>query len=507
MDASQVKPESCQKLTITPLDYKALAGKAMTSILFFLGMMTIPFSGVVGLGFLGELQNELSTYFFIPAMIGGVLSFATSSGAVREQRQEKPSTRLLTGIMLSAVSVIAVSFIVNAGSILTNVSHGRYAIEKFISSFILVLYGFMLAYLTFFMAGRSWERVVYKPIAISVLLCFAFSIFEILSHMGIATGFYAFLDGIVHGSQDPLGPYMKGWDPRIRSLAFEPPDFGNYAGFAWPWLIVASVSSQGRARLGYAVVWALLTALALISGARTGLTLITVGVFVLAALRYGYLPPKPYAGGNSISRVVTLVLMCLALAAILFCAVNVHKYETAVIAGSSVSDMSRLGLIETAFNMFLDNPVFGLGLGQYGFHIAEYLPQWGHLSYEIADWLTNKGGRWPASFSVYGRVASELGLVGLVMWIALWIFLARRVLIASLDYQWATGLVPSVAHPLIVSCFCVLFSGLTTDTFRTPMIWVTLGLCCRYLFEVHRYSHKLRRSSGFGVPMLKFLPN
>src|ERR1700730_7340647 len=204
----------------------------MTRILFFLGMVTIPFSGIVGLGFLGELQFDLSTYFFIPAIGGGAQFFATSFGVVRARGQEVPSTKLLTGIMLAVTSVIAVSFFVNAGSILTNVTHGRYATEKFVSSFILILYSFMLAYLTFLMAGHAWKQAICKPIAISVLLCVAFSVFEILSrHMGIATGVYAFLDGIVHGGRN-APTYMKGWDPRIRSLAFEPPAFGLYAGFA-----------------------------------------------------------------------------------------------------------------------------------------------------------------------------------------------------------------------------------------------------------------------------------
>ena len=467
----------------------------MTKILFFLGMMTIPFSGVVGLGFLGELQNNLSTYFFIAAIVSGAQFFATSSGILRAQGQEIPSTKLLAGIMLAVTIVIAVSFFVNAGSILTNVSHGRHAIEKFVSSFVLILYSFMLAYLTFFIAGHGWERAIRKPIAISALLCVAFSVFEILSPLGIATGVYAFLDGIVHGGLTPPG-YAKGWDPRIRSLAFEPPDFGNYAGFAWPWLMAGWVSSHGRARYGYAVVWVFLTALVLYSGARTGLVLMAGVAFVLAVLRYGYLPPKPYKKGKSKSRVLTVFLTCLVLAAVLFCAANLQQYETDVIAGSSVSDLSRLASIEAAFNMFRDKPVFGLGLGQYGFYFDKYLPRWGHSSYEIANWLAHKPEQgWPASYLVYARLAAELGLAGLVMWIGLWIWLARSVLIASLNYQRATGLVPTAAYPLIASCFCVLFSGFTTDTFRTPMIWVTLGLCCRYLFEIRKYvqqQHDLR---------------
>jgi hypothetical protein len=128
-------------------------------------------------------------------------------------------------------------------------------------------------------------------------------------------------------------------------------------------------------------------------------------------------------------------------------------------------------------------------LGQYAFNLSKYVPQWGYLSYEMIAWLTHPD-LWPASYSVYARLAAELGFFGLVGWTGLWISLARKVLIASLNYQQLTGMVPAVAYPLITSCLCVLFSGLATDTFRIPMIWVTLGLCCRYVFEVRIYASK-----------------
>jgi hypothetical protein len=472
---------------------------------FLLGLTTIPFSGVIGLGFLGELQHELSTYFFMAAIMGSTLSFATSSGVIRLRQGEAiPSPRLLTAIMTFVVLVIAVSFFVNVISILTNVSHGRYAIEKFISSFVLILYGFMLAYLTFFLAGRSWEQRIYRPIAISAALCAGFSAFEILArHFGVATGIYASLDNFVHGGLNPVA-YAKGWDLRIRSLSFEPPAFGNYAGFAWPWLIAGWLSGHGRGKLGYAAVCLLLTALVLFSGCRTGIILITSSAFVLAVLRYGYLPPKLDKRREVTSIALTTLLVYLVLVVVLFCFANFEQYQTEVIARSSVSDLSRLASIEAALNMFLDNPIVGLGLGQFGFYIFQNLPPWGHLSYEIVHWL-NYPDLWPASYSVYARLGAELGLSGLLMWIGLWVLLARQVLIASLNYQRASERIPFVAYPLIASCYCVLFSGFTTDTFRTPMIWVALGLCCRYVFEVQTRGNAERQRRCSNLRLVRSL--
>ena len=37
------------------------------------------------------------------------------------------------------------------------------------------------------------------------------------------------------------------------------------------------------------------------------------------------------------------------------------------------------------------------------------------------------------------------------------------------------------AYPVILNCLAVLVAGIASDTFRTPMIWVALGLACAVL--------------------------
>jgi O-antigen ligase len=178
-----------------------------------------------------------------------------------------------------------------------------------------------------------------------------------------------------------------------------------------------------------------------------------------------------------------------------------NAYEAAVIAGSSVSDLTRLAYTEASFNMMTDHPLFGLGLGQFAFWLLENVPSWAYLSYEVVNWSSSYPPVhfWPASYTVYGRLAGELGIVGLLSWILLWLGLAMKMLIASLDYQRLTGSLPAVSYALVVSCFCVLLSGLTTDTFRSPMIWITLGLSCRYLVEIRT---GMRRGSDVRPRML-----
>jgi hypothetical protein len=480
----------------------------MTRALLFLGVVTIPFSAFAGLGFLGELAPELSTYFFMPAVASFALSYMGHALSGHGPRS-RPRAGPLTAIALAAICIILVSFMANAASITSLVAHGRFALAKFATSFAVILYCFALSYVVFFESGKHWHRFVFKPIAISAVLCIGFSILEILSRkMSVANGLYGALDELVHAGWNPA-VYGAGWDDRIRSVAFEAPAFGNYVGFVWPWLIAGWANNTGRSRRFYFIIWLLLTALELYSWSRTAIVMMGGSTLVFILLRYGYMPPLPRSSTHLTRRFLSVVVFGGAMIGGVIAVTEFNAYEAVVIAGSSVSDLTRLAYTEASFNMMTDHPLFGLGLGQFAFWLLEYVPSWAYLSYEVANWSSSYPPVhfWPASYTVYGRLAGELGVVGLLFWILLWLGLARKMLTASLDYQRLTGSLPAVSYALVVSCFCVLWSGLTTDTFRSPMIWITLGLSCRYLVEIRtvmrRRSDVVSRAQNFHWTLTK----
>jgi O-antigen ligase len=148
-----------------------------------------------------------------------------------------------------------------------------------------------------------------------------------------------------------------------------------------------------------------------------------------------------------------------------------------------------------SFRVFADNPLFGVGWGQAGFYWSSYMPSWGFMSSEIKGWLADPEGFWPVSFSIYGRFAAAMGVLGLLMWIGIWLGLAWSVLKATLAHRKATGELPFAAYPLIMSCFCVLLAGLPSDSLRAPMIWINMGLACRYLYEMKRAEKKRIKAS------------
>jgi O-antigen ligase len=475
----------------------------MIRTLLFLGFVTIPFSAVSGLSFFGELAPELTTYFFVPAIACAMaqlaVSWATASPG-RDQPRLRQRSNLLIQVTGVTVAVLAISFVFNANTIATAFLHGRHGLEKYASSFATVLYGLALSFTICLHVRSDWQRFVFTPLALGALACVAFSIFEILSRkLGIADGVYSVLDSVVHGGWNPQ-VYADEWDTRLRSLAFEAPAFGNYVGFVWPWLLAASMGRAGQGRRSlYITACVLLTALQLASPSRTGSIMMASTVVILLLLRLVYLPPKRGSVDWTARAFVTPVLIVAVVAAGAFGPTILSDLKSLAIAGSSVSDISRLASIEAAMNMFLHRPFFGFGFGQFGFFFVKYLPSWAYLSYEIDNWIA-KPVLWPTTYSVYARLASELGIVGLAWWAGLWLWLARRIWAASIRHQEQTGMLPAGAYPLIAGCFAVLSSGLMTDTFRSQMIWVTLGLAAGYLHDLSTQAYRCalmrRRKAG-----------
>src|SRR6185312_9485217 len=66
------------------------------------------------------------------------------------------------------------------------------------------------------------------------------------------------------------------------------------------------------------------------------------------------------------------------------------------------------GMSSAGVSMGQDHPLVGVGLGQFGFHVYNYVPLWG-LNPETLDWLSNDTKGWPSTSNLYTRLLAELG--------------------------------------------------------------------------------------------------
>jgi hypothetical protein len=244
-------------------------------IIYFFGVVAIPFDALAGFGALGELSGEASFYFFFPALL---LAISSRIGCLFVSVERARTASFVRHVALGLTAVLLVTTVANLPDVLAASFHGRSGLNKLITSSIVLFYGLGLAWLSSLILPGRWKSHLIKPISISALLCLMFSALEFLSRIGAPVPFYETLNSFIHSGGDQLinswdgginRKVLEGWDQRLRSVSFEPPAFGNFSGFAWPWLLAGLLAAGGTARALPALLLGAFTLLILVAQART----------------------------------------------------------------------------------------------------------------------------------------------------------------------------------------------------------------------------------------------
>ncbi|MGG5823778.1 O-antigen ligase family protein [Falsiroseomonas sp. HW251] len=453
----------------------------LVALLFALGVFAVPFDAIPGVGAIGELSNEASFYCFAAAMVVQVLRTVGSAlvGAVRPPLGSA-QVLCLGAVMLGAVLL---SGLFNAAEIATASFHGRSGATKILTSAGVIVYGIALAWLACRVVPGRWYACLILPVCLSAVVCIGYGVLEGAHRAGTTLPVFTAIDAAVHaGSDREVNPWdnavnlklVEGWDPRLRTLSFEPPAFGNFAGLAWPWLLCAVMMTRGTRRLVHLGLLAAFTVLIVASQARTGWLLLAANLACFGALRLLFLPSDGRVDAAA-ARGAALLLLAGIAGGVAAYVSSLDRLVAEVIAGDSVSDLSRLAYQLTALNIFAAQPILGAGLGQFAFLAALHMPAWGFLSPEIGASLVHPEAPWPNTYSLYARIAAELGLVGLAGWLLVWGTLILAVRRAGLRLAGRGGAVPPIAYSIIMNAAGILVTGITTDTYRTPMMWLALG--------------------------------
>ena len=459
--------------------------------LFAAGLVAVPFDGVRGVAALGELGNELSFPFFASAILAGLVVSVRKGGSAI-------SSSFVIRVAAAALSIILLSYLVNMSSIHGIVFRERTGFNKFATSLLVILYGFGLAWLAEQVDEDVWVKLVARFVCWSAVIALLYLLIEIPGRAGLLGGAYDAIESIVHSRQaDIINPWngtinekvLYGWDDRLRSVSFEPPAFGNYTGFAWPWVWYAAVKARPERRLRAWTLLTLFTVGIVAAASRTALMMLLVNVAGIVLLASIYSNPRRGSEALAAARLLlpAATLLCTAAAAI----VLVPHYDDIVsrmLAGGSVSNISRSAFQLAGLQIFAAHPVFGVGLGQFSFHVASALPDWAYRSPEVLPMITYPAAPFPTAYSLYVRLGAELGLIGLIGWIALWVGLALLLARRARRARAASGETITMHFPVILNCLGVLLSGAASDTFRTPMIWIALGLGCSILRQQRRVS-------------------
>lgn len=442
--------------------------------LFALAVLVLPVTGLAGVGALGELKGSASVYVLLAAMVvlALVLARAGAAGAV-----EVPRPVLV--LVAALVAWLAVDAAVNYGTIATSGLGDRSGGSKFATSSMVLGFGLAVAILAgaLLRDPRDLRALFLRPLTLAVLACAAFAVPELLTWVTpAAIASYQWTTGLFHTQENEQGRVVG----RLMSIAFEAPDLSYFAALTLPWLLLGWRRARldppgGSSRCERRVAGLALAAgpvLVALSNSRTGFLMVAALVATEAAFWLGLRRLRVPALAFSAVLAVGLLSGMALLSSLLS-----HLGETAV-AGDDVSTVTRSALLSAQLATFADHPLFGVGFGQSGFHVADRLPAWAWSSYEIQGYFETRE-ELPPAFNVFGRIGAELGIPGLIVWFGFWIAAVHRVAAAAGRLP-AGSFALHLNAALLASAVCLVVGGVSEDAFRRPETWILVAVTGLY---------------------------
>lgn len=450
-------------------------------------VLLMPIDAMVNISILGELAHD--SYAIINLTLAPiVIFFLFSTGSMNVPRS-------LMIILLLILLEIFVTSVPNAASILAAFTKGRHGLEKLITSSMIPIFGLYISLLIYIVASTRFRTCFLSPLLWSSFVVIVVGVLQVSGALfGPLKDISAKVFLITHAGFDRFDVLSNRVSDsggiralRVTSTLFEPADFGTYAIYVLPWILSALLSTTYLRGQRIPIVWTktallgaaiVMLALAMFSGRTAALgapaiVVVYVGVCLLLKV-FGSENGAKLIGLIIIAGVMLLYLLPL------WVVINFQDalIQSAIVSGST-SNVSRLGTVVILLNLFRDHPLFGVGMGQYGFYVAQYLPPWAN-TFEFQRWLGDSNSSFFPSFAIFAKIAGEMGLVGLVVWVGFLIDLLRKVWQRVWAVYLDSGQFPYFGVAIVSTFFSLGLTGLGMASYRVFWIWALLGLAASY---------------------------
>ena len=150
-----------------------------------------------------------------------------------------------------------------------------------------------------------------------------------------------------------------------------------------------------------------------------------------------------------------------------------HPYELALELANRAAFAERVVYWMAGWQVFLEHPVLGVGLGNEGFLFEQSTPAYGLRLDEIRTALAADSPIFPNPKSLWIRLLSETGLVGFaafLTWLIVVLAGALSLIAANSIMLRALGLAGLLAF------LALIIEGLNLDSFALPQMWIIPGL-------------------------------
>ena len=447
----------------------------INKLFFCLAICLLPFNG---LPYFQDLFRELSSEgAFYPLLI---LTLIWLFKSIKNGFFAVPDHATSYLLMIFFIWII-ISSAMNVLNILSVTFKGRSGIERSIFQILLFAFVMSTAYASYFIirSGRISLYDIRNYFKYSFVLIVFYSIAELAylyTNNELASQILLLISEFI---RDENMPQLYG---RVRSVSAEASWFANYCSLLFPWLM-SFIFTERKRFVGYIYVTYLLMLL-ILTWSRTAylITIMQILVYSLLIIRFGFKKEILI-----LSKFLLILIGLFLIASITFVGLidgydNIMDVIASVGSTENLSNVARIGSQIAAIKMGVDNPVFGVGFGQYGFYVNDYLPVWAYVSLEIQEWTSNAvGTKWPPVHGIYSRIFGETGVIGLSLWIALWWSLFKACF-EKIHKQSKSNNTPDILGiALLVSAIGVFLSGFNVDSFRMFSYWLTFAICWSYI--------------------------
>ena len=471
----------------------------IVSLLLLFSFILIPFDDLPYFTQLGNISRRAAIY---PLIIIIAILFFLSLKKLKVFFQPCIENFILIIFYIWVIT----SAIINISTIFNNFFKGASGFSKAAIHFTSLTLVILIYYGVQFILSQKNIRLIHirTAITISFIPVILVSSIEILNLLNVFD-FSSLLSKITYYLNLQLRGFVYGG--RVRGVSAEASYLGMYCAFIFPWLLsYLYIHTTKLKQILSSISLLFLTLVVVTTKSRTATILLIfelVCITGLFLLFYKNIKAKIMTLSITIILGVSLVLYPTLIDKVTtYCnnrtsvsesptdepektdnknqsntssQYNVSTIISSVADDNNLSNIARSAMQNSALKIGIDNPIFGVGIGQFAFNFSDYIKESDLRSHEVQVWLDNENPVWPPVHSLYHRFVSETGFIGALLYICFIFIICLKLFIKIIKEKKDTwGIF------LLVSYASIAIGSLTIDTFLLTHFWLMSGIIVCY---------------------------
>lgn len=447
------------------------------TFLFYVGLFFFSFNEYKGISFLGEFKTESGAIFFLLGFLVLIVQ------CIAQKKIAVPYKSTLFQLLVFFLLWCFITTLLNGKTVFYSYFKHTNGFNRFLRQYFALLLSCIFFFLLYWnviykMKISDILLKIRKVFLLSLIVAFTYGFLETLV---VIFGFGFLFPVLKLFSYFPfLEVYLHSGE-RISSIAYEPPFLAIYLITISGWMFSYIITHKSPFKFlpAFAILF-----LTYFSGSRTGLVVVIIQLFLFCSFLYKDPRFKSY------------ILKSIIGFGLVFCFLLLFNGEKIVNSISkkadtldfkknltkNVSNQSRFGMQYAALQVFLENPIIGVGFGQQAYHIRTHYPSWAtQNNYEFELLYKNKNEKsFPPGYNIYTRLLAETGLVGIGFFLMLIYFSLKEtksLLKKAKDDEKVLLII------ILISLVGLYINWFQIDTFRMYGVWLSLVILIRMRYK------------------------